>query len=195
MRTIKKRHLAILALSFAVAGAGISAAYAASDDSEKNQISSLVTAIAAKFNLDKDEVRAVFDEQRKEMQAERETRMAEIQKKINQDFAAKLAQAVADGKLTQSQANLITDKRAELAATRATIKPEMETQKEMTGEERAAQREKMQTRMEDLKSWAADNNIPEEYLPMLGGWGGHGGRGLGGACGQRETAATASNAE
>ncbi len=59
-------------------------------------MSSLVSAIAKKFNLKTADVQAVFDEQHKSMDATRTT-----------EVKSKLTQLVSDGKLTQSQANAI----------------------------------------------------------------------------------------
>ena len=174
MRTIKKRHLAILVLSMAVAGAGIGAVYASSDsDGKNNPMSSLVQAIADKFNLDKNEVQEVFDEQRQAMETERQAKMRE-------EFSSRLKNAVADGKLTQAQADLVTTKREELEKVREANKPAAGTQNGQTDEERQARREKMQAEMEELKNWADENGIPQEYLMMMGGMGGHRGHGMGG---------------
>ena len=192
----KKQGLAALAIALAVAGAGIGAVNAASDKSdETNPMSALVQAIADKFNLDKDDVQAVFDDQEETMQAERETQMAEMKEKMEQDFADKLAKAVEDGDLTQDQADLITDKRAELEAAREDNSKTMKEMKTMTEEERASQREEMQAQMDDLKTWAEENGISEEYLPMLGGMGGHGGPGFGGPDGGRGPAPDSSSEE
>jgi hypothetical protein len=76
----------------------------------------------------------------------------------SQMLADRLNQAVKDGKLTQDQADKITAK-----------------QKELEGQPKSA----IQKRMADLKQWATDNGIPQEFMPfgMFGGH--HGGFGHG----------------
>ena len=186
MKMSKKQGLAALAIALAVAGAGIGAVNAASDDSGKtNPMSTLVQAIADKFNLNKDEVQAVFDDQEKEMQAERKTQMAEMEVKMKQNLTDRLAKAVKDGNLTQDQADLITAKNAELEAARKDSSETIKGMKTMTEEERTALREKMQAQRDALKTWAKENGISEEYLPMMGGgMGGHRGPGFGGSDGE-----------
>ena len=68
-----------------------------------------------------------------------------------------------DGKITQAQADLITAKHAEL-------KTFMESLKDKTAAERM---EAMKTKMDELKQWAEDNDIPLQYL-HLGMKGPHG---------------------
>jgi len=173
MRTIKKRNLAILILAMAVMGTGMGAVYASTDDSGKySPVSELVQAIADKFSLDAAEVQAVFDEQREVMKAEREKQRAEMRDKMEQEFADRLKQAVTDSELTQEQADLITKKRAEIQADREADKAEPETTKQITADERAAQRQERQAQMEELKAWAEKNNISQKHLMMGGGMGG-----------------------
>jgi hypothetical protein len=73
---------------------------------------------------------------------------------------------VENGDLTQAQADLITAKMKELSAA---IKDQSE---DLTQEERKAA---TQEQRDELKQWAEDNNIAEEYLMFSGGYGGHGG--------------------
>lgn len=134
---------------------GITVANAATEETSDNPMSSLVAKIAEKFNLNQDEVQAVFDEQRDAMQAEREA-----------DFAERLSQAVTDGDLTQEQADKITAKRAELQEAR-------EANKDKTGDER---REAIESERDALKTWAEENDIDLKWL-MPGGGHGHGGPG------------------
>lgn len=156
----------VAAVSLCVIAAGIGVANAATNVTNNNQMSELVTAIASKFNLNASDVQAVFDGQKTKMDAARKEKMAEMETKHQQEFATRLSQAVAAGKLTQVQAGLITSKKAELEASSSNLEGK-------TAEERRAA---MATQMESLKQWAKDNNIPEGYLPC--GFG-HG-RGFGG---------------
>ena len=87
-----KRHLAAIGAITAISAAGFTGASmvsAASTTDSSDPMSSLVDAMASKFNLDKTQVQAVFDEQKSAMQAEREAEMK-----------TKIAQLVTDGKLT-----------------------------------------------------------------------------------------------
>lgn len=157
----------------AIAGA----VYADSTITKTNPMESLVNAIAQKFNLNVNDVQAVFDEQKTKMEAEKE-----------QNFTDQINQAVTDGKLTQVQAELIIAKRAELEAQKpgmgAIKKDESwanKTRGEMQAEMKARQAE-MKAQQDALKQWATDNNIPQEYIRFLGmgfgpGFRGHGGPG------------------
>ena len=104
---------------------------------------SIVEKIAQTFNLNKDDVQSVFDEEHK-------ARMKEHQKEAQE----RLATAVTEGKITQEQADAITAKREEM-------KTFMESLKDSTEEQR---KEAMKNKTEELKTWAQDNNIPIEYL-------------------------------
>jgi hypothetical protein len=130
---------------------GVQTANAATDTST-DPMSGLVQKIADKFNLNKDEVQAVFDAQRTEMEAER-----------TQEMKDRLAQAVKDGKLTQDQADKITAKLAEMKANR----------EDLSGKTPEERHEAMKAARDEIKKWAEDNNIPMEYLRIVGG--GHGG--------------------
>ncbi len=143
--------LAVTAALITSAGVGITYA-AESNASDTNPMSNLVTAIADKFNLNATDVQAVFDEQRSQMEAERE-----------QVFADRIAEAVTAGDLTQAQADLIQDKRNSIESLRDSLADGTETDR------RAA----MKSAMDDLQQWAIDNNIPREYVPMGGPQMGH----------------------
>ena len=134
-------------------------------DTKTNQINpmdNLVNAIAQKFNLNTNDVQAVFDQQHTQMRVQRQGEM-------DQKFADKLAKAVTDGKLTQAQANLVISKRAELKA-------QMIDLKDKTKEEIQTIRK---THMDSLKQWASDNNIPINYIQL-----GFGGQKKGGMMGR-----------
>lgn len=159
-----KKHLAIAATAATIglAGLGAGVAHAATTDSTKtDRMSSLVDKIATKFNLNKTEVQQVFDTQKTEMQAERETQVK-----------ADIAKLVTDGKITQAQADAINTKRAELEKTREANK---DTMKNATKDERKAAMDEHKT---DLEAWAKQNNIDSQYLRyVMGGGHGHGGPG------------------
>jgi len=128
-------------------------------DTKSNFMSGFVTAISQKFSLSETEVQAVFTEQA-------EKQHAEMEAKFTANFAEKLSTAVTEGKLTQTQSDLITAKQAEIKTQREALK----------NSDVKPTKEEMQAQMEDLKTWAEANNIPNEYL-MLGGHRGKGGHG------------------
>ena len=122
--------------------------------SDQNPMSSLVQKIADKFGLNKDEVQAVFDQNRQEHQAQMQTR-----------FEDQLTQDVKDGKITEAQKQLTLTKRQELQANRQT---KMESMRNMTNEERKVAMEKER---QETENWAKENGIDLKYL--MGGLGGH----------------------
>lgn len=139
-------------LGIALVG-GANIALGATTPTHAKPLDGIVTAIAAKFNLNSSEVQAVIDQAMNAQRAEMEAQQAK-------NFSDRLAQAVSDKKLTQTQANLIIAKQAELKAAR-------ENAKDQTPAERLAA---MKEQMASLKKWATDNNIPEGYM-MFGGRG------------------------
>lgn len=162
---ISKKSKMIAATAFVlglVALGGVASVSAAETPKAHNPMSAVVSAIASKFNLNTADVQAVVDETMK-------TQRAEMGAKMQGNIESRLAQAVTDGKITQDQADLITAKAAEL---KESMKDGFEDSKDLTQEER---KEKMEERMDSLKEWAEDNDIPEEYLRFIGG----GGKGFG----------------
>ncbi len=161
------QSLAITAIALsgvATVGTGVYAAQ--KTPGVQDRMNGIVQAIAAKFNLSQSDVQKVFDEQHAK-------RQAEMQAKQEQNFKDRLTQAVADGKLTQAQADLVTAKHAEVQAF-------MKSLEGKTAEERQTA---MKTESDALKQWATDNKIPENYF-MIGsgmglGRGGLMGRGMG----------------
>lgn len=154
MTSVHKAFIAAAATAaIGIGSLGASSAFAA-EKPEHPGFNHLVEAIATKFNLDKDEVQKVFDEQRSLGEADRKAAM-------EKHGAALLAQAVTDGKITQAQADLIIAKRAELKGS----KPDFAGK---TPEEiRAA----LKVQGDAVKAWAEANGIPEQFLlprgPMM----------------------------
>lgn len=141
---------------------GSTRAFAQESTSVSNPMASLVQKIADKFGLNKDDVQAVFDQSREEMQAARQA-----------EYESKLSQLVSDGKLTEAQKQLILSKHAQMQANRETDRT---TMKEMTATERKAAMEAKRT---ELETWASQNGIDLQYL-MFGQGKGFGGRGMDG---------------
>ncbi len=142
------RSLAIAAttaVSFIGMGVGILHA-APTTTNNTNPMSSLVTAIAQKFNLPTAEVQTVFDTQRAQHEAEKDAR---AKTHLDADVVA--------GKLTQAQEDALIAKQKE-------GKTFMETLKDKTPEERKTA---MKTQMEETAQWMKDNNIPSQYTRAL----------------------------
>ena len=121
---------------------------AATGTSSSDPMSSLVDKIASKFNLNKDDVQAVFDAQRTEMEAQR-----------SQEVKDRIAQAVKDGKITQDQADKITAKLKEMQANRDAMKDKTEAERQQA----------RQQNRDDIKQWAQDNGISLDTLKSIMG--------------------------
>lgn len=124
---------------------------AATNSNSNNPKQSLIDSIASKFNLNKDEVKKVFDEQHESREAEREQKMSD-----------RLSEAVKDGKLTQDQADKLPAKLKEMHEAR---EANHESMKDKTGAERKAAR---QAERDAFKQWLTDNNIPEDFGGPMG---------------------------
>jgi hypothetical protein len=108
----------------------------------------LVQRIAERFNLNQSEVQAVFDEVQQERHREMEAQ-----------YEARLNQAVADGKITEQQKQLILDKREELKRGHESMRESFEN---LSKEEA---REKFEAQHMELKAWAEEHDID---LSLLG---------------------------
>ena len=115
----------------------VSAATPVSTDGSAD--TSLVDKIATKFGLSKTDVQAVFDEDHSQHQAEMKAKAAE-----------RLAQAVSDGKLTQAQADHITQAMEEIQSLMGDKRP---------GELDQTTKDELKSKMEALRTWAQENNI------------------------------------
>lgn len=166
-----KKHLVAAGIVAAAATAGLLGASAANAESTTatNPMSSLVKAIASKFNLKEADVQAVVDANHATMEQEREN-------EVKQD----VAQLVKDGKLTQEQADKINAKRAELQKEREANRT---ADQDKTAEERDKERESHKT---ELDTWLKENNIDAQYGYLLMGGRGHGGHDGGDKGGMRE---------
>jgi len=112
----------------------------------------IIQKLVQKFGLAENEVKAVFDEERRERQA-----------KMQAEFEEKLNQAVKAGKLTETQKQAILAKHKEIVE-KKWIKPE--NWQTMTREQR---RQYMETQRQELENWAKQNSIDLQYL--FGGFG------------------------
>lgn len=148
---MKKRNAILIGAIVAALGTGavgVGTSLAAQGSVRQPEfMSELVDAVALEFSLDPEAVREVFHEQlaehREEMQASHAERFEQF-----------LVKAVADGKITEAEADAVREKRAEMAAY-------MESLEGMDPGER---HEAMQEKMEEVRDWAEENGIPMEYV-------------------------------
>lgn len=145
MITIKKGFIAAAAVAALGTGTmGISPAFASENQNAHTLgMEGLVQALADAFNVSTNEVREVLEAHREKMQTNREEHQAE-----------RLTQAVIDGKLTQEQANAISEHREEM-------KTLLESLENATPEER---KEALNAQRKENRAWARENNIPREFL-------------------------------
>ncbi|HCU70569.1 MAG TPA: hypothetical protein DIC35_02300 [Candidatus Moranbacteria bacterium] len=144
----------------AAMGAGIYGVSDAGAQVGENQ-ASIIEKIAAKFNLSKDEVQKVFDEDR-----------TERQKLMQENFEKKLDEAVSKGELTEDKKKLILAKKAELRKEAESRRESMQQNRKnlnaMTEQERKAFMEERQAEMkkhrEEMEAWAKENGIDVRYL-------------------------------
>lgn len=164
MKSKDKLYIGLAAATVLVSSAWTIPRAFAADTSPTSGISSLIDKIATKFNLNKDEVKAVFDE-------EQATRHAERQAEMKTRTEERLTEAVTDGDITQAQKDLITAKLSEIQTKQTDI-----SQITDDGDRNAA----MAQLHADLAKWAADNDIDTQWIMFGGRGGGHGmGRGHG----------------
>ncbi len=145
-----KRKIVVIAIAIiAVSGGmiGSSKAFAQGQEVFDDPTASLVTRIAERFSLNKEEVRQVFN-------AELEKHHKRMLEKSSQD----LVTLVDDGKINEAQKQLIIDKRTELHTNHMSI---MENLKGLSRQEIRAAMEKQKT---ELEKWAKDNGIDPKYV-------------------------------
>lgn len=148
----KKTLLAIAGIAIlGSAVLGSSGAFAQTTTESQNPVNSLVQKLATKFNLNQNEVQAVFDEAHLERNAQRKTQVE-----------SQLAQWVSEGKITEAQKQLILQKTQELQA-------EHESNRgNLTREQHSAQKA---AKHAELQSWAEQNGIDTQYLMLISGKG------------------------
>ena len=143
-----RKTLITVAAVTALALGGIASMGSVLAATDERKPDSLVSRLAERFNLKESDVQAVFDEEKQARQAERQQKLKE-----------RLNKAVEDGKLTSGQKDKLLAKLDELQAER----------EELRGLSREERKAKLQQKKEELKAWAQENGIPEQYLRALGG--------------------------
>ncbi len=112
----------------------------------------LMQRLVSRFNLNESDVKAVFAEVRTERQAEREKALE-----------LRLTEAVAAGKLTEAQKQLVLAKHEELQATR---EANLTAWQALTPEEKRTQ---MTEQRQAIQDWAKANGIDTSFLFMADG--------------------------
>jgi hypothetical protein len=186
---MKGSMLALGALTIvALGGTSIASAHSGSSSD------TLVDRLATKFNLNKDEVKAVFDEERQARQDE-----------MNAEISKELQEAVDAGKITSEQKSLIENKYKELQSAREESKNAIEQwasdnnievkylmlgsrpgnsenilQKAVdSGKITTEQKTLIESKQEEIKNsresqrseleeWAKDNGIDTQYIKLHG---------------------------
>ena len=147
-----RKNILIPVLTLLVVGGSVLSVGYVNAQGEENPASTLVTKISQKFNLNESEVQAVFDEARDEKKTE-----------MKSNFENRLNQAVADGKITESQKTVIMEKFGNPSEN----KVGREDFKNMTMEERKT---KMEGKRTEMENWATQNGISSDVLKdVLGG--------------------------
>lgn len=146
-----------MALAIIATAVATSSMVSAQDTTGSN---SIVSAIAAKFNLNQADVQAVFDEEHSKREAEMKAQME-----------TKLTQAVADGKITEAQKQAILTHFTQMKEERLNFGEF----KNLTAEQRQA---KMEEKKKDMESFLSQNGLTHETLQeIMGGSKGFGGMG------------------
>lgn len=155
-----KKTLAIAGAVAAIGTAGIATtAYATTNSGSSEQRTSLAETLASRFNLNKDEVQKVIDEEKTARQAEREQKIKD-----------EISSLVSSGKLTQDQADKINQKRSELQKEREQAKANRESGS-TTESDKSTKSANREAKKQELTNWLKEQGISEEYAYLLGGRG------------------------
>jgi len=131
-------------------GIVLGATNVSAQEGSSNPMSSLVSKIAQRFNLNESEVQAVFDEHHNEMHEQ-----------MQSNFEDRLSQLVLEGKITEAQKAAIVAKMEELHANKEAWISDFEN---LTPEERRA---KMLEKRAELEAWAAEQGIDLSVIGPL----------------------------
>jgi len=160
-----KKHLIYVIPAMILGGALLAGATVVGAQSAEGNYPSIVQKLADRFNLNLEDVKSVFAENRQEVQLQME-----------ENFQNALDEMVADGKITQEQEEAILEKREEMQG----LKEEL---KDLEPEERQA---KMHELRDEVKQWLEENNLnPGLIMGLKKGFGSRGmgmGMGIGHDC-------------
>ena len=155
MKNNKKVIISALILgAVALAGAyGISKVSANENGNAFGQ-NSIIQKLASRFNLNENDVKTVFEENRNEMQNKRQ-----------EECENRLSKLADEGKITQEQKGAIQKKQQEMRKENENRQAEM---KNLSQEERKAtqknRQEERNKHQEEMKKWAEENGIDTEVL-------------------------------
>ncbi len=149
-----KKYLIIPVLGLALLGFVVYGTARAYAEDESGGYPPLVQKLVERFGLNKEEVKTVFDEARKEHRVEMQTR-----------FENRLNEAIENGDLTDAQKAAILAKKTEMQANHG-------ESKDLSPEER---QEKMQAQRKEMQTWAEANGIDLSQMGSLLGGGPGGG--------------------
>ena len=155
MITILKRKVFFPVLALAIIGAGLMSTNIVSAQTGTGA-NSLITAIAQKFNLNENDVKAVFEDQRSK-------RAANLTQKIED----RVTQAVKDGKITEAQKTAILAKLEEMKNNH----PDPSTFKNLTPDQKKTQ---MAQKKAEMDAWLNQNGISQQTFRQLIGFRGMG---------------------
>jgi hypothetical protein len=142
-----KKALIMTGVGTVVGLAAFAGVVSAQTPTPSNNQQTLVDKISTRFNLNKSDVQAVFDE-------DKSARQAEMQQKMDD----RLTQAVTDGKITAAQKTAIEDKYQEMKTYLESIKDKPTSE----------QKTLMKAKMDELQQWAKDNGLSDFFM-MKGG--------------------------
>lgn len=127
---------------------------------EETQYPPIVQKIAERFNLNQDEVKQFFDENREEQQEERQ-----LERKTKAE--ERLVNLVEEGIITEEQKQLLIAKHEEMRLESESHREELEN---LSQEERREKiKEHSEANREEMKQWAEENGIDlKELFPRDG---------------------------
>ncbi|MAG11992.1 MAG: hypothetical protein CMI52_04280 [Parcubacteria group bacterium] len=148
---LKKGIITATAATTAATGFLGTAAFAQEVEAPEVQRASIMERLAERFNLNLDEVKTFFQEIKQK-------RHDNKQEKRGEKIEERLRTAVANGDLTEEQAQRILAKLQELKSEKEGLRDRL---KEMTPEER---REYLQSHKDRIQTWAEENGIDAKWL-------------------------------
>ncbi len=152
---LKKRSV-LFVLGAVLLGSSVFGVSLVGAQDTNNSYNTIVQKISQKFNLNQNEVQAVFDEAHQERHL-----------KMRANLEERLNQAVKDGKINESQKQAILDKFSQIKDKRS---GDFDKFKTISEEQRRALMEQTRT---ELETWASQNGISLQTLKELIGHHGH----------------------
>lgn len=139
-----KNKLLISTAAITIAVASFFGATSALAQNNNGQHQSLIAELAQKLGIDQSKVQTAFDQIRQDRQSQ-----------VSQRYEDMLSQAVQNGKITDSQKQLILEKHKEFLDKRQT------NWQNLTPQQR---RDELKRERQDITDWAKQNNIDPIYL-------------------------------